>query len=890
MINQIQIYPEPSAPQVEKGNFFEDLLRSVMETQRYKVVQRINFTGTEIDLLCNHMDRQDDRALVECKAKINLDSTDIKNFVYDVIIAKRAEYGFFVHTSEPQRHVAGLITEHQQGEYSRRLIFWGPDKVIELLQHSHLIEPPPTLQPSGLTPTKRILVYSFLGRFWVTLFSNQMVATHYHVADASVSSQEVPPNTINWISKLDELNGLSRYEESKPPILSAGALNLDSVAEVQEAEQWDDYRPVGAHFFVGRKDIRDRLYKFVQSPLSTNSVRRVFFIEGKSGWGKSSLIAELRARSRNKRNKNTFFVLALDSRSASTSEFISLAIAKLIDKAIKANFIPHEFAGTNIVSSLDVFASPQMQELIAWLKSTNRILVIIFDQFEDVFRKESLFRVFHKLLIDIQDQAGNIVIGFSWKSEINIPIDHPAYGLWQQVRSLAENFNVEEFLGFEVDRVLKQLESTSGHQIPADLKRRLKESSQRFPWLTKKLSIHCYHQLKKGVTPEELVDQNLNVDVLFTTDTESLSSDEMHALRTIARRGYDGNSFDVEEIDVSLQEEVINSLLSKRLIVRSGSKYNIYWDIFRDFLVEGKVPAFGESFLLRQYPQPCVRVMKVLIEDSPCSINQVMEKVVQKRTGPKRQGTTLNHLRELRYLGIVTKEHEQYHLRPTVHNLDDFKSYVHERLSSHIVVRSLGKITGDIISRENIVEALKTNFRGYGFAQKTWVTYANYMIGWLQYAGVDFDRRLVIIATRPTIPSLSFNPQFRPEIDIALFLRLRQLPEPRDRSQHSSKELYDLKALGLLNYEDKYIIFNKRGVALSKLDDKSVRREIAKFALDNPKLSLAYEAWKGSITSDSRTFEKMLSPVLNAIPSASYREVTLNVLRAWGKFIFDELG
>jgi len=890
MINQIQIYPDPLAPQIDKGNFFEGLLRSIMETQRYRVVQQINFTGTEIDLLCDHMDRHDDHAIVECKARASINAADIKSFVYDVIVTNRAEYGFFVHTSELHHQAAGMVDEHKKGKDSKRLMFWGPDKVIELLQHSHLIEPPLNLQPSGLTPTKRILLYSYLGRFWVTLFSNKIVATHYHVADASDYNQEISPSTIKWVSEIDELNGLTRYEETKPTSLPSDILNLDAVAEVQEAEQWDDYRPVGARYFVGRSDIREKLYKFVQLSSGTDSGRRVFFIEGKSGWGKSSIIAELRARSRNKRNKNNFFVLALDSRSANTSEFISLAIAKLINKATKAGFIPQIFAETTVASNFDVLASQQMKELLAWLKTNDRVLVIIFDQFEDVFRKENLFRTFHKLMADIQDQSGSIVVGFSWKSEINIPIDNPAYGLWQQARNFAETFYVDEFLGFEVDQVIKQLESASGHQIPADLKRRLKEGSQRFPWLTKKLSIHCYHQLNKGVTPEELVDQNLNVESLFNSDMENLSPEETRSLKLVARRGYEGDSFDVEYIDELIQDEIINSLLSKRLIVRSGSKYNIYWDIFRDFLVEGKVPAFGESFLLRQYPQPCLSVLEILLEHSPCRIDQVMDTVAHRRTSPKQQGTTLNHLRELRYLGVVTKVQEQYHLRPSIHNTDDFKSYVHERLSSHIVVKSLVKIAGDLITRENVVETLKDNFRGYGFAQKTWETYAGYMIGWLQYAGIDFNRRLVSISTRVNGPDHSFTPQMRPEKDIELFLTVRKAPEPKERSPHSTKGLYDLKALGLLVYEGKHIILTNRGIALSKLGDKSVRREIAKFALDEPKIGLACKAWKSSISSDDTAFEKILAPVLNSIPSDSYREVTLNVLKAWGKFIEEELG
>src|SRR5262245_5255050 len=107
MLNQIQINPNPSSPVKKKADFFKMLLRAIMETQRYRVVEQINFTGTEIDLLCEHLDRPDDRALVECKARTSLNSADIKNFAFDILASDRANYGFFVHTTEMQHQVAG---------------------------------------------------------------------------------------------------------------------------------------------------------------------------------------------------------------------------------------------------------------------------------------------------------------------------------------------------------------------------------------------------------------------------------------------------------------------------------------------------------------------------------------------------------------------------------------------------------------------------------------------------------------------------------------------------------------------------------------------------------------------------------------------------------------
>ncbi|NTU74491.1 AAA family ATPase, partial [Candidatus Roizmanbacteria bacterium] len=387
------------------------------------VVEQVNFTGTEIDLLCEHLDRPNDRALVECKARTTVNSTDIKNFVYDIIVAERADYGFFAHTSELHHQAAGTVAELKQKE-PKRLIFWGPEKIINLLQHCNLISASPNISSTGLTATKQILLYSYRGRFWVTLLSNKIVPTHFHVADATNSEKLINSDIIRWISDLDELQGLSRIESAKPLALTQGLPLLDSVADIQEAIEWDDYRPVGTKYFVGRNDIRRKLFQFVQSPFLSSSGRRVFFVEGKSGWGKSSLLAELRARSRNKRNKNSFFVLALDSRSANTSEFLSLSIAKLIISSAKQGFIPEKFSEINVTSSLDTLASPEMQELFAWLKQQERVLVVIFDQFEDVFRKEDLFRAFHKLMMDAHNQNGSLIVGFSWKSEIHIPIDN----------------------------------------------------------------------------------------------------------------------------------------------------------------------------------------------------------------------------------------------------------------------------------------------------------------------------------------------------------------------------------------------------------------------------------------------------------------------------------
>lgn len=211
MISQIQIVPEPTAAAKDKGDFFESLLRSIMETQRYRVIERINFTGTEIDLLCQHMDRVGDTALVECKARSGIVTGDVKNFAFDVLVSNRARYGFFVTTSELQHQAAGTVEELRK---EPRLTFWGPDKVIELLQHTRSISPPPLLEAPSLTPTKRILLYTYLGRFWVTLLSNKIMPTHYEIVSATSPNDPVPSDALTLVADLEEAKNLIRVEAS----------------------------------------------------------------------------------------------------------------------------------------------------------------------------------------------------------------------------------------------------------------------------------------------------------------------------------------------------------------------------------------------------------------------------------------------------------------------------------------------------------------------------------------------------------------------------------------------------------------------------------------------------------------------------------------------------
>jgi Holliday junction resolvase-like predicted endonuclease len=73
MKKQIKIILDPKISESQKGDFFEGLVRRIFETQRYDIIQRVNFTGMEIDLIAKHKDRSE-TAYIECKARCPVQS------------------------------------------------------------------------------------------------------------------------------------------------------------------------------------------------------------------------------------------------------------------------------------------------------------------------------------------------------------------------------------------------------------------------------------------------------------------------------------------------------------------------------------------------------------------------------------------------------------------------------------------------------------------------------------------------------------------------------------------------------------------------------------------------------------------------------------------------
>ena len=467
MKSEIRVILQEGSSNKAKGSCFEDLVRNILYSHHYDIRGNINFSGMEIDLVAEHK-HKNETLYVECKAKEKVSSDEITKFCFNVQ-HRRADAGYFIRTSELEYQAGAILKEIKEDDRYKNLTFFEPGEVIQLLKDGKLVFGEDSIFVRKFI-SKRIMAVTYFGDYFIYLINEfNAFPTKFTVINANSVSKKIPTDSLKVLKeRIDELENLDFIEY---PELGEERLNnsnneepIETISEVQESDNWYDYLPASSEkkHFVGRDKIRTKIMQYLKKIHNGETLKRIFYLNGKSGWGKSSLVLEIKGRCKNVHYRNKFFALAIDTRSATSSNFVALALKKIVDQAITQKFIKDINAKAQFTSNYDLLSSPTMNSILNYLKGNNKYLVLIFDQFEDVFRKGDLFKSFYKFLSDVTDLRPNIILGFSWKSEIIIPIDHEAYHYWQQAKEQAKEFVIDEFGEKEIDGIILQLKESVG--------------------------------------------------------------------------------------------------------------------------------------------------------------------------------------------------------------------------------------------------------------------------------------------------------------------------------------------------------------------------------------------------------------------------------------------
>ncbi len=481
----LQCTIEVAAPEgtdtTTRGRLLSKFAKEFLESQNFTVEEEVRLTGNEVDLLATER-QTGERHFVECKAhRANIAAEAITKIVGNVTM-KGFSSGWLVSTSGLSKDAKGLWDEWQQKPPGQRRLLqvYHSNTLVDRLVTSRLIADPQRLpqQASLLYSEEAYLLITPLGNFWsLTILDKETGIRQsvdvFSVGDGSrVSSKALLESLSQMDSSLSSLEWLNDTEADSVRHVEKLKAELQSIVRVPMADHWADYRPARPEDFVGRDDLQSGLFSYFDNVRRRETGTRLFAIKAPSGWGKSSCVLKIGARSLNKRNKGKTFVFAVDSRAAVSERYGELALYTAFQEAMRSGFIPTDevfsFGGAS-----NPFSTPAMKVALAHLEKEGKVLCLVFDQFEELLFKNDLEPVFDQLraLCDAVDEAqGGVVIGFSWKTDGTIAPEHKAYHLWHGLADRRLEFELKPFNDSEITVALNRFAKELGQPLTPQLR------------------------------------------------------------------------------------------------------------------------------------------------------------------------------------------------------------------------------------------------------------------------------------------------------------------------------------------------------------------------------------------------------------------------------------
>ncbi len=165
--------------------------------------------------------------------------------------------------------------------------------------------------------------------------------------------------------------------------------------------------------------------------------------------------------------------------------------------------------------------------------------------------------------------------------------------MWHSLADRRYEIELAPFSEHEVGLAINRFAKELGHPLISQLRRVLQDHCQGFPWLLKKLCVHILELSKGGAEQADILNSSMNIQALFKKDLENLSSVETGCIKQIASE----SPAEFFKIVQNFGDDVVAHLVDKRLVIRSGTRLTLYWDIFRDYILTERIPYIPMTYV-----------------------------------------------------------------------------------------------------------------------------------------------------------------------------------------------------------------------------------------------------------------------------------------------------
>lgn len=150
---------------------------------------------------------------------------------------------------------------------------------------------------------------------------------------------------------------------------------------------------------------------------------------------------------------------------------------------------------------------------------------------------------------------------------------------------------------------------------------------------------------------------------------------------------------------------------------------SLYWDIFKDYILTGKVPNVPETYIMTSHINTYCKVMLKLIQCPQTNMKKLSQELNMK------ESTVDNIVRDAVMIGNIKRTNNDLILLQE--NEEEIIQTMKNYCLDHIIYNKIKSILQQktIISADDFINIIKPIYKAT-FEEKTWKMYANKMLAW----------------------------------------------------------------------------------------------------------------------------------------------------------------
>jgi hypothetical protein len=475
------------------------------------------------------------------------------------------------------------------------------------------------------------------------------------------------------------------------------------------ANDWLDYRrPAASAYFVGRTTHVMRINEVCQDAQPPSIIE----IKARSGVGKSSLLAVLAEAWQTDGHR----VELHDARDVHAATDVFALIERFTEYP------------AHVRRFEDV--SPALRHLARTCGRRRSFFLI--DQFESVLLSQEVFNAYEYLALAIVRLDAPLTLAVARKDDLLTTYDDIRVDLFR-LRQLAHTVQLDDLTREESVTLLHAVSDAHPKLISKQLLNAVLEFAKGFPWLLKRTLAHTIAMLKRGVTQKDLLSSGLQLEELFEEEISSLDEMERGYLQRLAPvlpatylallQKYENDP---------VLPRILGTLTERRLLRLSGSTYDIYNDVFKEYIQYARLPESSSSFLLKMGPGSVMSAFRKLGGKTTLDVDSVTADL------RKPIGSVHNLFRELRLLGLIVRTAGGWQIPDVVRQYEHqgrLGEFIRQSLLRNMAVLEFLSLLerNGAMKQVEVRKYLQDQFAFVQASSQVWIAYGRTFVSWLKH-------------------------------------------------------------------------------------------------------------------------------------------------------------